>query len=758
MPLPTPILDDRSYQQLRDELVRRIPVYNPDWTDHNPSDPGITLLELFAFLGENVLFRFNQIPEATRLAFLKLLQIPLRPPSPSRAIVVLKESAPGLPGPDPKIVPLGTELKAGAIPFRSGTEVSVAPWRFVGVAKLVAPAPTTLEAKDFTAAAVDALGGLKAGESAVYYRNGLVPEDPSKPDASILDFGASVDDTVWIAAVGERGFLADFARGESSVNVAFVPDETIGQGDPLPDPCPGDTGLLPRVNPCRPAESGPGASEVIWQISTGKLDGKGQPIYRALSVTGDTTNGLRKAGVVRLKIPRDAFTATGVFTLPDPDLAGTGDFPPDLEDEADRKATIFWLRAYPRSATAGEPQRRLGRVAFIGGNGLEVEQRRRAPPELLGSGNGQPGQSYRLVSRPVIPGSLVLEVEEAPGRWVRWREVLGFEASGEDDRVYALDLELGEVRFGNGLEGRPPQLGQRVRATEYHYGGGVAGNVAAKAISEVVSADGGPSFATLKATNPLPARGGSEVESIASAMERIPAELRRRDRAVTGGDFRELALATPGADVGRAECIPLYDPHTGNTRAAGVVTVVVFPREDKKHPSAPMPDQSTLRSVCAYLDRRRLVTTELDVIPPHYVPIAISIGVHVKPGYGVDAVRSWVELVVRQYLAPLPPYGPEGQGWPLGRQVIAPELAAAALQVEGVEYIEDGHVRVARKVGDTYVEGPVKLSPDQVPQVVAITVTQMKADGDAPLAPGAEFPSPPLPGKVVPIPTLSEEC
>ena len=76
MPIPNPILDDRSYQQLRDELVRRIPVYTPEWTDHNASDPGITLIELFAFLGENLLYRFNQIPEAARLEFLRLLQIP----------------------------------------------------------------------------------------------------------------------------------------------------------------------------------------------------------------------------------------------------------------------------------------------------------------------------------------------------------------------------------------------------------------------------------------------------------------------------------------------------------------------------------------------------------------------------------------------------------------------------------------------------------------------------------------------------------
>jgi len=69
MPLPNPIIDDRSYQQLRDELVRRIPVYTPEWTDFNASDPGVTLIELFAFLGENLLFRFNQIPETTKLAY-----------------------------------------------------------------------------------------------------------------------------------------------------------------------------------------------------------------------------------------------------------------------------------------------------------------------------------------------------------------------------------------------------------------------------------------------------------------------------------------------------------------------------------------------------------------------------------------------------------------------------------------------------------------------------------------------------------------
>src|SRR5262249_52419216 len=162
-----------------------------------------------------------------------------------------------------------------------------------------------------------------------------------------------------------------------------------------------------------------------------------------------------------------------------------------------------------------------------------------------------------------------------------------------------------------------------------------------------------------KVANPLPARGGAPAEAIAAALERLPGELRRHDRAVTASDFRELALATPGADLGRSEVIPLFDPRTRSTQAAGVVTVIVLPRVDKKHPGAPSPDRTTLRKVCAFLDKRRLVTTELYVIPPTYVKIGVSVAVHVKPGYGPDAVRSWVELIIRQYLAPLPPYGPD---------------------------------------------------------------------------------------------------
>src|SRR6185369_15393613 len=122
MPIPNPILDDRSYQQLRDELVRRIPVYTPEWTDHNPSDPGITLIELFAFLGESLLYRFNQIPDATKLAFLDLLHIARHPAVPSTGHVRFDTRGAG-----GDLVVKSTRVVAGSVDFETLDEVVVWP-------------------------------------------------------------------------------------------------------------------------------------------------------------------------------------------------------------------------------------------------------------------------------------------------------------------------------------------------------------------------------------------------------------------------------------------------------------------------------------------------------------------------------------------------------------------------------------------------------------------------------------------------------
>src|ERR1700755_1975885 len=124
MPLQLPNLDDRRYQQLREEALARVPVHNPEWTNFNQSDPGVTLIELFAFMTESLLYRANLIPERNRLKFLQLLGIPLNPATSARGIVTFANER-GL----DKTIPLGSslEVSAGQIPFRTERGLDVLP-------------------------------------------------------------------------------------------------------------------------------------------------------------------------------------------------------------------------------------------------------------------------------------------------------------------------------------------------------------------------------------------------------------------------------------------------------------------------------------------------------------------------------------------------------------------------------------------------------------------------------------------------------
>ncbi|HEV7844186.1 MAG TPA: hypothetical protein VGO69_10860, partial [Pyrinomonadaceae bacterium] len=124
MPLTIPTLDDRKYQDLLDEGLARIPVHNPEWTNFNKSDPGVTLLEVFAFLTENLLYRANQIPERNRLKFLTLLGVPLQPASSARGLVAFTNER----GPrETFTLNSGVEVRAGQIPFRTEQSLDVLP-------------------------------------------------------------------------------------------------------------------------------------------------------------------------------------------------------------------------------------------------------------------------------------------------------------------------------------------------------------------------------------------------------------------------------------------------------------------------------------------------------------------------------------------------------------------------------------------------------------------------------------------------------
>jgi hypothetical protein len=123
--IPSPNLDDRRFDDIVDEAIRMIPQYCPDWTNFNKADPGITLLELFAWMTEMIIYRLNQVPEKNYLAFLNMMGLRLRPPQPARSLCHFKISEKV----DQVRIPRGTRLgtkptgERGAIDFETETDL-----------------------------------------------------------------------------------------------------------------------------------------------------------------------------------------------------------------------------------------------------------------------------------------------------------------------------------------------------------------------------------------------------------------------------------------------------------------------------------------------------------------------------------------------------------------------------------------------------------------------------------------------------------
>ncbi|MEC3981862.1 putative baseplate assembly protein [Amycolatopsis sp. H20-H5] len=107
MALPTPHLDDRSFQDLVDEAKRMVMRRCPEWTDHNVSDPGITLIETFAYMTDQLLYRLNRIPDRQYVKFLDLLGLRILPPTPARTPITFWLSTPAG---TPLSIPSGTEV------------------------------------------------------------------------------------------------------------------------------------------------------------------------------------------------------------------------------------------------------------------------------------------------------------------------------------------------------------------------------------------------------------------------------------------------------------------------------------------------------------------------------------------------------------------------------------------------------------------------------------------------------------------------
>jgi predicted phage baseplate assembly protein len=370
----------------------------------------------------------------------------------------------------------------------------------------------------------------------------------------------------------------------------------------------------------------------------------------------------------------------------------------------------YWLRV--RLASRLYPAGRAPQIDCIRPNTVPAENLTTVREEIVGESQGTPKQTFALAQRPVVRDSLQLHVEvpnEEPEERERpWERVDDFFASGRDDRHYVLNANRGEIRFGDGLRGRIPAAGGEIIARVYRYGGGKAGNVPSGQITQTMS----PLTGIDSVTNERPAVGGRDEQGEEELKEQAPAILRGRRRAVTAEDY--TVLATEAGGVARARALALSHPDFPGVNVPGAVTVVIVPDTDDKPPS---PSADQMRQVCLYLDRFRLLTTELYVRGPEYIPIGVEARIAARAYEAFDTVKLKVEEALNDYLSPLRRKVEGGRtsfaGWEFGQDLHPTSLYGVIQGVKGVASVESLTVYIRGNPHDSNLK-PIPLLPAQL--------------------------------------------
>ena len=441
MPLIPPALDDRSYSDLVQDMLASIPAHTPEWTIQQPGDPGRTLIELFAWLADSILYRANLIPERQRLAFLKLLGMPLQPAAAATGILSISPNNSA----SAAVTLASGAAVTGAVNFETLTELDVLP--VTGQVYIKAPL-TTAQKKDSKAL----LTGLQS-----LYKLASVPAGytttpvfvNNAADANGVDvFGATIDQCLWIALMAPK--LANLAairanlgggNGQRVLSLGFVP--ALANADPFED--------IPTQ----------AAITVTWQISGNTA--AGQPaVYYPLSVGSDSTKGLTRAGVVQLLLPQGSDIGAPPNDVRSDAQAGVGPKPPRVDDPNFDSMLVTWIRVNVASALT---------LSWAGINAVSIDQRTTYNNVIAGVSDGTANQQFALAQTQIDPTSFLLDVDMGPG--------LGFQLwNAVDDSAFykgrcrlCAHPEAGTVTFGNQMQGMIPPVSRRVRARMMRAGG-----------------------------------------------------------------------------------------------------------------------------------------------------------------------------------------------------------------------------------------------------------------------------------------------
>jgi Baseplate J-like protein len=726
MPLLLPNLDDRTWADLIDEGRSLIPVYGPEWTDHNVHDPGITIMELLAWIAEMDIYRLNQISDDEKRRFLALIGVSPRPPRPAWTV-------------------LGFRLKGGASPVTlpRGLEFSEAD-------PAIKPAPfRTLEKITVVPGAIEALqvrngGGFQNLNPTWRRRAAMNPFGASPMPGAEFYLGLSQP---LPAGVRTSIFftLADGYSGRKEQR-RFREEAASMKRDcrPFENPC-GDNSFPDHAPQERVYEIQHYGVRTDWEYLA-LINGK--PEWRALNrrkhELRDETRAFTFDGPIDVSVPTQ-MTAALVGAVPYPLYylrcrfeAGRYDAAPVLQDvtfngmpaeqavpvttsppfDIEADAQIVYSSAGPPDPNQAtrlrlylNSQNRIKELHF--GDGHHQDPKFRvleylAPADgnrgrlnveavLLGFGNGLPAQELLIPGAPLERSTLRVYTLEGD-QWRDWEPQNDFDGSKRTNSDYLIDPTAGVITFGNGENGSVPAAQSLIFAT-YRTTRAEAGNVAALTINQLAESDHNRAllydptavpngWEKLKSeldaiTNPIAAAGGARAETIVQAMGRADRLVDSSERAITLADYERLAVNTPGTRIGRVTARANLHPGFPCFDAPGLITVIVLPYLPK---GRPVPSAGLLRAVAAYLGRRRIVGTRVEVVGPKYLEVTVRANVAATRGTNQQELPQAIAERLNEFLDPLSG-GPDGKGWPFGRDVFRAEIMRVIDEVPGVDHV-----------------------------------------------------------------------
>lgn len=491
MSLPVPNLDDKRFEQLSEEARKLIPIYAPEWTDHNLSDPGITLLELFAWLTEMQLYSLNRVSRNHLLKYLKLLGTVPRPARPAKIDLTFGFPSTGT------FQPLKIEKGARIISRSpSGEETVFETDQEIDILNL--SLKKILVYSNFK---YEDMTEFNRPNKNFFYAFG--PE-PKAGNTIYLGFdqlpaGKSLNLNLYLY---ERDLPLPGQHGAEALLYAMDGESYwINNGDER----------LPLYPPAK----------VEWSCWV-----KGTNSWQELAPT-DETFCLTKDGRISFLIPENVVSDEEI-----------------LEIHPNFRAEAFWIRGKLASADYEIPPR-IERILL---NTVSATQGETVGAEIMtcngeNESSGLPGQRFETKYRPIISGSQAFRVDANP-----WNEVDDFDGSGPESKHYVLDCEKGIVLFGDGISGMIPPRGSKI-SVSYRYGGGEKGNVGANRTNRLEG------HQDIEVINNFAASGGQNPETVEEAFLRVRKDLRVPYVAVTSEDFEAVTLATPGLRVARVKGI-----------------------------------------------------------------------------------------------------------------------------------------------------------------------------------------------------------